>query len=343
MQQPGILNQLRRMSARVGKNILLTQAAGGNSSIKQGDVLWVKASGAWLADAETQDIFLPISLSGARAALADGNERMPLAPGHAASPLRASIETSLHALMPHPVVLHVHSVNTIAWSVRRDGSDELAGRLDSLAWHWLDYHHPGLPLAQAVSESLAQRPADVLILGNHGLVVGASTCDAAEELVMEVERRLSLQPRIAEPAADDTLKQICAGTEYRPAPDPVHHSLATNPHNLSIATKGSLYPDHVIFLGRAMPALVEGDDLAALAARVAADGLPPSVAVLVRGKGTIIRTDASAAAQALLTCLALVVTRLPFDAAVEYLPPAKEQALLNWDAEHYRQQMTARR
>ncbi len=195
MQRLAILNELRRMSARVGKNILLTQAAGGNSSTKQGDVLWVKASGAWLADAEIKDIFLPISLSGARAALADGNEGMPLAPGHAAGQLRASIETSLHALMPHPVVLHVHSVNTIAWSVRKDARDDFAERLHGSRWHRLDYHHPGLPLAQAVNESLAQRPADVLILGNHGLVVGATTCDAAEALVMEVEHRLALTPR----------------------------------------------------------------------------------------------------------------------------------------------------
>ena len=47
MQRLAILNELRRMSARVGENILLTQAAGGDSSTKQGDVLWVKASGAW--------------------------------------------------------------------------------------------------------------------------------------------------------------------------------------------------------------------------------------------------------------------------------------------------------
>jgi rhamnose utilization protein RhaD (predicted bifunctional aldolase and dehydrogenase) len=343
MQQPVILNELRRMSARVGKNILLTQAAGGNSSIKQGDVLWVKASGAWLADAEIKEIFLPISLSGARAALADGNERMPLAPGHAASQLRASIETSLHALMPHPVVLHVHSVNTIAWSVQKHARDELARRLHGLAWRWLDYHHPGLPLAQAVGESLTQKPADVLILGNHGLVVGAPTCDAAEELVLQVERRLSLPQRAAASAAEDALLQICEGTDYRPAPHPVHHALATNPHNFSIATGGSLYPDHVIFLGPALPALAEGDDLVALTARVVADRRPPPVAVLVSGRGAIIRTDANAGAQALLTCLAHVVTRLPLDAVVEYLPPAKEQALLNWDAEQYRQQMTARR
>src|SRR5947207_1711954 len=136
MQKAASINELRRMSARVGSNILLTQAAGGNSSIKQDDVLWVKASGMWLADAEDRDVFVPISLSGARAALADDDERMPLADRHD-SALRASIETSLHALMPHPVVLHVHSVNTIAWSVRTDAGDKLAARLHGLAWQRL--------------------------------------------------------------------------------------------------------------------------------------------------------------------------------------------------------------
>src|SRR5436305_3507769 len=210
MQQPEILNELRRMSARVGRNMLLVQGAGGNSSIKHGDVLWVKASGTWLADAEDKEIFVPVSLSGARAALAAGNARMPLASGHPESQLRASIETSLHALMPHPVVLHVHSVNTIAWSVRKDARDEFAERLRGLSCHRLDYHHPGLPLAQAVSASLAQRPADVLILGNHGLVVGAPTCDAAEALVAEVEQRLALKPRDTTRANDGALARSCA-------------------------------------------------------------------------------------------------------------------------------------
>jgi hypothetical protein len=54
------------MSARVGRNMLLVQGAGGNSSIKDGDVLWVKASGTWLADADAKDIFVPVSLGAAR-------------------------------------------------------------------------------------------------------------------------------------------------------------------------------------------------------------------------------------------------------------------------------------
>src|ERR1700750_1059135 len=90
-----------------------------------GDVLWVKASGTWLADAQIKDIFVPVSLGAARAALVHGDEKVPLAPD-ANTTLRASIETSLHALMPHPVVLHVHSVNTIAWAVRSDERQELA-------------------------------------------------------------------------------------------------------------------------------------------------------------------------------------------------------------------------
>ena len=337
MEEAAMLNDLRCMSARVGKNILLVQGAGGNSSVKFGDVLWVKASGTWLADAEDKDIFVPISLSGARAALAHGDERMPLAPG-VETGLRASIETSLHALLPQPVVLHVHSVNTIAWSVRTDADEELAARLHGLAWRALDYHHPGLPLAHAVRES-AREPIDVLILGNHGLVVGAASCEAAEALVMEVEQRLALPPRDAAPADDSALRRICDGTDYRLPNDPFCHVTATDPHSLAVATTGSLYPDHVVFLGPAMPILTRGEDLAAKAALT----VPPPVALLVPGRGALIRGDTSPGAEAMLSCLALVTSRLPRDAKIKYLSRDNEQALLNWDAEHYRQQMTASR
>ncbi len=337
MQEPAMLNDLRRMSARVGKNILLVQGAGGNSSVKLGDVLWVKASGTWLADAEDKDIFVPISLSGARAALARGDERMPLAPG-AETGLRASIETSLHALLPHPAVLHVHSVNTIAWSARTDAGEELAARLHGLAWRALDYHHPGLPLAHAVRDQ-ARAPIDVLILGNHGLVVGAASCEAAEALVAEVERRLALPPRDAAPADDGALRRICDGTDYRLPNDPFCHATATDPHSLAVATTGSLYPDHVVFLGPAMPILAQGEDLAAKAALT----VPPPVALLVPGKGALIRNDANPGAEAMLSCLALVTSRLPREAKIRYLSRDNEQALLNWDAEHYRQQMTVSR
>ena len=45
----------------------------------------------------------------------------------------------------------------------------------------------------------------------------------------------------------------------------------------------------------------------------------------------------------MLSCLALVTSRLPRDADIVYLAAEHEQALLNWDAERYRQQLTASR
>ncbi|CCE05006.1 conserved hypothetical protein [Bradyrhizobium sp. STM 3843] len=342
MREPAELRELRKMSARVGTNIRLVQGAGGNSSIKHGDVLWVKASGTWLADAEHNNIFVPVALQAAREALARGDERIPLAnEGEAA--LRASIETSLHALMPHPVVLHVHSVNTIAWAVRHDARDEFAGRLDGLAWRHLPYHHPGLPLARAVTEVIARDTVDVLILGNHGLVVGAPSCEAAEALVHEVEERLALTPRIAPATNERALQELCRGSDYRLPTDPLCHAIATDRFSCAIATGGSLYPDHVVFLGPGLPVLQRGEELSAMAGRTAANGLPPPVSLLVPDMGTVIRTDASPGAEVMLTCLSLVTSRLPLDAEIVYLTAENDQALLNWDAERYRQQLTANR
>jgi rhamnose utilization protein RhaD (predicted bifunctional aldolase and dehydrogenase) len=45
------LTRLRELSARIGSDPLLTQASTGNSSIKLEGVLWIKASGKWMADA----------------------------------------------------------------------------------------------------------------------------------------------------------------------------------------------------------------------------------------------------------------------------------------------------
>ena len=105
-------------------------------------------------------------------------------------------------------------------------------------------------------------------------------------------------------------------------------------------TKGSLYPDHVVFLGPAMRALSAGESIAGVIAANAAAGLPPPVALLVPGAGTIMRLDIQPGAEAMLICLALVAERLPTDARISYLPADEERALLDWDAEKYRKALS---
>jgi rhamnose utilization protein RhaD (predicted bifunctional aldolase and dehydrogenase) len=334
MTPPAELQALRDVSARVGRDITLVQGAGGNTSLKQDVVLWVKASGAWLAEAEQRDIFVPVDLPGALRALKGGIEKMPVA--DPAATLRPSIETSLHALLPHRVVLHVHAVNTIAWAACIGEEHEMALRLQGLAWARVPYRRPGLPLSQVVAEATAEQKPDVLILGNHGLLVGADDCAAAESLVHEVERRLHLSARPAPAGNQAALEAACRGTDYRPATDEACHRLATDARSLAIVTAGSLYPDHVVFLGPAMRALAEGERIADILAANEAANLPPLVALLVPGAGAIVRSDIQPGAEAMLICLALVAERLPADAEISYLPAEEELALLDWDAEKYR-------
>ena len=334
MMPPAELDSLRQVSARVGSNINLVQGAGGNTSVKHDGVLWVKASGAWLSEADTRDIFVPVDLPGALRALEQGTEKMPVADPSAK--LRPSIETSLHALLPHRVVLHVHAVNAIAWACCIGVEREIAWRLQGLAWARVPYRRPGLPLSQVVAEVTAQQKPDVLILGNHGLLVGAEDCAAAEALVHDVERRLHLPPRPAPDGSRAALEAVCRGTNYRPAAEDACHRLATDPRSLAVVTAGSLYPDHVVFLGPAMRAVAESERIADLVAANQAASLPPPVALLVPGAGAIVRADIQPGAEAMLMCLALVAARLPADAKISYLPAEEERALLDWDAEKYR-------
>ena len=55
--------RINNFCSNLGKDSLLIQGAGGNISWKDGNKLWIKASGTWLADANIMDIFVPVDLS----------------------------------------------------------------------------------------------------------------------------------------------------------------------------------------------------------------------------------------------------------------------------------------
>ena len=126
MKAAAELGELRALSARLGADPLLVQAAGGNTSIKQDGVMWIKASGTWLMDAVSKDIFVPLDMAALSEALAnnspDCESCLPFVRQDLNSlGLRPSIETSVHGRMSQRVVLHVHCVNTIAWAIRQGG------------------------------------------------------------------------------------------------------------------------------------------------------------------------------------------------------------------------------
>lgn len=339
------LQALRALSARVGADPVLVQAAGGNTSIKEDGILWIKASGTWLAKALTDDIMVPVSLEalyeGMRAGHPDAEKATPfVVTERNPSGLRPSIETTVHAVMPQTVVVHVHCVETIATAVRMDADRLLADRLAGLNYAHIPYVKPGLNLSNAIASRL-KPDTDVLILGNHGLVVAAETVEAAGALLRDVSGRLAAPARTA-PAPDlDALHRLAQGSAYGLPEDAHVHAAATDLTSCEIAAGGSLYPDHVVFLGPAATVAAPGQSAAEAAADAMKAGRPEPVLILFPGKGALLAVGATPGAKALARCLADVTARIPGEAPIRYLTPEEDAVLLDWDAEKYRQALNA--
>lgn len=311
------LNHLIELSARLGRNPMLVQAATGNTSIKTGGALWIKASGHWLSQAQSTEIFLPADreeiLSKVAAGVDPGSAQV-MASGQM---LRTSVETAMHAVLPWAVVLHVHSIHTIAWAVRCDARERLAERLRGLPWSWVPYSLSGIPLAREVEFSIADNPESaIFVLGNHGLVVCGRNCEEAEALLDEVERRLAVMPRklLSAEAADAERLENLASPGWRLPSDSSVHVLATDSSAMSILAGGTLYPCQAIFLGP--------------------DGEGPWK--LVPGAGVLVRDSITQVAQDTLTGLAAVVSRIEDGAPIRYLDEAEMAELLCQNVYQYR-------
>jgi rhamnose utilization protein RhaD (predicted bifunctional aldolase and dehydrogenase) len=343
MQPPGALADLARLSARLGADPLLIQGAGGNTSVKDGDVLWIKASGTQLGDALTAGIFVPCDRVALRAALAAGAEvaDRPAEFLLQSGALRPSIETSLHAVFPQRIVVHVHCVNTIAVAIRADAPLLLARRLAGFDWAFIPYIKPGAMLAAAVAKALGPT-TDVVVLGNHGLIVAADTVAEADALLGRVIAALAVQPRAGAPDMARLAARSGDGFVPLPADHPLH-VVAVLPDLVALAAGGSLYPDHVLFCGIGAAVMAQAEAPAMTVARHMAEGRPAPPFLLVPGAGALIHGAASAGARALSRCLGDVLARVPEGAVLTYLSRAQNAELLDWDAEKYRLALDAAR
>lgn len=327
------MDAFEQFSRDIGQRLDLVQGAGGNTSAKSGGRMRIKASGAWLAEAGGKQIFVEVDLAALVAALSSDFDDATLKAALAAEgELRPSIETPLHALAPFAVVAHVHSANALAWAIRADANDRLAEKLLGIDWAFIPYVRPGAPLAKAVRKIYQTSRPSVLILGNHGLVVAADSIQALRALLDEIEERLSVD--VAAGNFDGDIKKPPPPPGYRWVDDSPANFLAHDAPRRGVAAKGSLYPDHVVFLG---PALTIAADCEAVAQMI-----PPPKVAIVKGAGVIARGDLTPGAIAMLDCLGLVMARLDPAAPVRYLSADDEAALLGWDAETYRQALDQR-
>jgi len=265
--------------------------------------MWIKASGTWLANASSSELFVPVELEPLLTALQGDDPRAEksidfvresLNPNN----LRPSIETTVHAVMPQKVVVHIHCVDTIALAVQAQAEQLFEALLNEFNWLWVPYHRPGLPLSRYISTHLESN-TNVIVLGNHGLVVAADSVEEAADLLERVRAAVKQPDRIAPAFNSDALLALCNNTQYEPARNMETHAVAMDETACSFATGGSMYPDHVIFLGSGTQVVSPYVSIEGVVAQLEAE--PKSI--VVPDIGVIMHCEANASQHAMARCL----------------------------------------
>ena len=294
---PGPLGECAYGSRLLGADPSLVLHGGGNTSVKTGftdvtgrriDALYVKGSG-WDMAAITEEGFAPLPLDRLAEllsldSLSDTEMMRELAAARLdpAAPM-PSVETLLHALLPHPAVQHSHADVIVTLTNTPDGH-RLAEEAFGGAAGIVPYVMPGFDLAKEASRMWPDFPPDItgLVLLNHGLFTFGPDAGAAYrrhvELITRAEERLERTAPVAvgaAPGLPPVSRTVLADLRLRVSraagrpmvmrrhcgPDVAR--FVSRPDLADLARRGPLTPDHVI---RTKPHPLVGRDVEGFAA-----------------------------------------------------------------------------
>jgi len=183
----------------IGRDHLLVLHGGGNTSVKTRatddlgkvhEVIAVKGSGADMADMEPWGLpavkLGPLRELRALDELSDESmvnaQRLNLLDASAPNP---SVETLLHAFLPHKFIDHTHAAAVLSLVDQPDG-EALAREVYDGRMGIVPYIAPGFGLAKAAAQVFEEKPdVEGLILHKHGIFTFAETAREAYERMIE--------------------------------------------------------------------------------------------------------------------------------------------------------------
>jgi len=324
------LDDFLDFSEQVGLNSLLVQGAGGNSSVKYDNKLYIKASGKLLARAREPFSFVEVNQNEILSSL-NLNKELNFKSFFPNDNLRPSIETYLHSVLPYKYVFHVHCINTIVHLIQENNSNELSIKLKGINWIKVPYIKPGFDLAKKIEELFSGE--NVILLENHGLLVGADNLITVKELINKVSSRLNTTKRDNKTLNLSAINKFSLNSLYSPVEDSAIHQIAFNNDLIRIAESGSLYPDHVVFLGRAVKIIKNQSEFINI--QISSASKPKLL--IIPNMGVLTINSITKSELEMVRALFEILMRLPINSKVKYLSKDDEMNLLNWDAEKYRQ------
>lgn len=196
MENKEALDALIKMSKYAGQRFDLVQAGGGNTSVKFGNQMYIKASGYLLSElnqntghtiVETAMVTAildddeVLAISDKKEKDATASKKLQLA--KTSQGPRPSIETYLHALL-YKYTLHVHSISVNMFTSHQNWVQKME-ELDAKAL-CVKYETPGIELALELKKQMNKyqttfgRLPQVIFLQNHGLIISSDNYDDIE-------------------------------------------------------------------------------------------------------------------------------------------------------------------
>lgn len=328
--------ELNRASALLGENSLITQGAGGNTSLKEitDNTFYIKASGKKLKNAESENIFTKLALDKALNWLIADEDIFPQDWFLDSNGLRPSIETSMHLALKDRVVFHTHPVDVIAQTLFDDGRENLIKTLAQYNIAYIKYIKPGRQLTQAIKQHPLFGHTKVFILENHGLITCGATISEVLDLTLNVTNACSIPPKavnVFKQPSTDHLPPLLAKS-YSWAESPLIHSLSTDPDLIKLfdIPNNVLYPDQAVFFGFNSHHVSDIKEI---------DGQMKGPCIVVKNQGVLINKENNALIEELLLNHIEVLLRLPINSNPHFIPREDVNQLINWEAEKFRKQL----
>ena len=211
------MQKLVEFSRRYGSNPELVLAGGGNTSMKEGGILYIKGSGCSLSTIRSVDFvamdmekLLAIckkrypSEDKEREAMFLADVNLARLPGEERK--RPSVETLLHALFPQRYVLHLHPALINGLTCGEDGQRAAAELFPEAIW--VDACRLGYTLAKILADKIGPG-SDTVLLQNHGVFFASDTPEGLERLLhnMMMTLRAELPGELPEKLEDVDLSK----------------------------------------------------------------------------------------------------------------------------------------
>lgn len=231
-------HELDLFSRDIGRDSLMVQGPGGNTSYKDETIMWIKASGTKLSDAEVEEIFVGVLIENGETLSSEG-ERKP------------SIEKDFHLLIPFPFVIHTHSFRALAIGIAQDFEIRMR-ELPEIAI--VNYARPGKDLCNLLSQSIDFTKHKAAILQNHGFLTWGNTMEEAYFILKEFESGIETEINL------DAFVEIDISSADHPQAITPDYAVFLSPHTHSEILKfegKDLWKKQMYFITQHVCALVK--------------------------------------------------------------------------------------